>query len=121
MADRLGIVVRRGPYGRIHAAEALRHAGGAVAKGWEVAVILLGDGVYTAMPYQFSPDGSWISLSDALHGLLNQSGSRLGLYVHDRSLTERGLEPSDIFRQCRVVGMDLISRVLAESGRVLVF
>ena len=121
MADRLGIVVRRGPYGRIHAAEALRHAGGALAKGWEVVVILLGDGVYTVMPYQFSPDGSWISLSDALHGLLERAGGRLGLYVHDRSVTERGLEASDVLQECRLVGMDRISRLLAESGRVLIF
>lgn len=121
MADRLGVLVRRGPYGRIQAAEALRHAGGALGKGWEVKLILLGDGVSTAVPYQFSPDGSWVSFSDALGTLLESSSGRLELYVHDQSLTGRGLEQSDLFKECRLVTMDEVARLLAESGRVLIF
>jgi len=121
VADRLGILVRRGPYGRIQAAEALRHAGGALGKGWEVQLILLGDGVFTAVPYQVSPDGSWISLSDALGALLESSSGRLELYAHDQSLAGRGLEQSDLFKECRPVPMDEVARLLAESDRVLIF
>ena len=121
MADRLAILLRRGPYGRIQAAEALRHAGGACAKGWEVRLILMGDGIYTALPYQFSPEGSWIALSEAMRDLLDKQDGRMELYVDERSLEERGLGRSDLFRECRLVAVGEIARLLEESTRVLIF
>jgi len=121
MADRLGILLRHGPYGRIHAAEALRHAGGAVAKGWEVTLILMGDGVYSGLPHQCSSDGAWTNLADAMRTLLEKSGSGIRLCVDEQSLVERGLGRSDLFGECRLVTMDEVAKLMTESRQVLIF
>ena len=121
MTSQLTILLRHGPYGRIQAAEALRHAGGALGKGWEVALILLGDGVYTGLPYQYSPDGTWIDLSETMRALLDESDGRMKLCVDERSLEERGLTGSSLYRECHVGTMAEIAALLTESGRVLIF
>ena len=121
MADRLGILLRHGPYGRIQAAEALRHAGAALAKGWEVTLILTGDGVYSGLPHQCSSDGAWTNLADSMQTLLEKSESRIRLCVDEPSLAERGLGRSDLFGECRLVTMDEIAGLLTESSQVLIF
>ena len=121
MADRVNILLRHGPYGKIHAAEALRHAGGALSKGWEVTLILVGDGVHAGLPYHVSPGDSWMALSEVLRNLLDESDGRLGLFVHDRSLEERGLGRYDLFKESRLVTTDGVAKLLAGSGRTLIF
>jgi sulfur relay (sulfurtransferase) DsrF/TusC family protein len=121
MADRLGILLRHSPYGRIQAAEALRHAGGALAKGWEVTLILMGDGVYSGLPHQCSSDGAWTNLADSMRKLLKESDGRIRLCVDEQSLAERGLGRSDLFGDCRLVSMEELAKLLTESSQVLIF
>jgi sulfur relay (sulfurtransferase) complex TusBCD TusD component (DsrE family) len=52
MPSLLCLVLDRGPYGSIEAAKAIRHAGGALGKGWEVVLGFVGDGVYTVLAGQ---------------------------------------------------------------------
>src|SRR3990167_2103690 len=66
----LSLAVKQGPSGTTSPAEAIRHAGGALGKGWEVVLAFLGNSVYTALPGQAPlPDG-WLSLSEALGGIV---------------------------------------------------
>ena len=71
--DTLCILVHRPPYGRIHAAEAIRHLNGASAYGLKVTAILLGDGVYLAKRSQAPGTTGWTDLSSALHDSLGHA------------------------------------------------
>lgn len=57
MAKRFLIVLRHAPYGRLDAAEAVRHLNGAAAHGLEAGLLLLGDGIYLAKAGQTAAVG----------------------------------------------------------------
>lgn len=65
MGKRFLIVLRHAPYGRLDAAEAVRHLSGASANGFEAALLLLDDGVYLAKSGQVAAPG-WTELAAAL-------------------------------------------------------
>ena len=79
MASLLCLVVDRSPYGGIEPAEAIRHAGGALGKGWEVVLAFTGQSVYTALRGQSPPAGKWLSLSEALTKLIADGRERVRL------------------------------------------
>lgn len=64
MAKRFLVVLRHAPYGRLDAAEAVRHLNGAVANDLEAAALLLDDGIYLARTGQM-PAAGWRELSAA--------------------------------------------------------
>ena len=59
MPSLLCLVLDRSPYGSIEPAEAIRHAGGALGKGWEVVLAFMGQSVSTALRGQSPPAGEW--------------------------------------------------------------
>ncbi|MEW6233346.1 MAG: DsrE family protein, partial [Chloroflexota bacterium] len=72
MAESLCILVRKPPYGTIHAAEALRHAGGALKSSLKVTLVMIDDGVYLAKDWQQSADLDWVNLAEAVKRLIAQ-------------------------------------------------
>jgi sulfur relay (sulfurtransferase) complex TusBCD TusD component (DsrE family) len=66
----LAILVRQAPYTTIGPAEAVRHAGGALAAGWDVRLLLVDDGVYLARGAQAAGQTGYVSLSQALGKLM---------------------------------------------------
>src|SRR3990172_12836494 len=91
MPSLLCLVVEHRPYGSIEPAEAIRHAGGALGKGWEVVLAFMGQSVYTALQGQSPPAGEWLSLSAALTKLLDDGKGRARVLVDARALDARGL------------------------------
>jgi len=115
----LCILVRRPPYGTIHAAEALRHAGGALGEGLDVAVALVDDGVYLARDGQNVGDTGYTGLSPVLFKLLAK-GARV--HVHAPSAQARGLLADEHF----VPAIELVddaglAGLLAEASTVMVY
>lgn len=121
MPSLLCLVVDRAPYGSIEAAEAIRHAGGALGKGWEVVLGLMGDAVYAALPGQASPSGEWVSLSTAVADVIERGGGRARVVVDEGSLKARDLSADDLVPAVRTVSQDEIARAMVACDRTLLF
>lgn len=119
MANSLCILIRRPPYGQIHSAEAIRHAGGALNEGIPTTIVLIDDGVYLARDGQNVGDTAWTALAPALMKTLAK-GARV--LLHAPSARTRGLLDGEHF----VVGVELVedaacAQALAESSAVMVY
>ena len=122
MTDTVCLIIRKAPYGKINAAEAVRHVNGALASGLEPLVILMGDGVYLARDNQQAAKAGWTSLSDALSQVpAVKGGERARFYVHQESLADRGIEPHDLMKQFKVVSSQEMAGFVASCPRVLLF
>lgn len=117
----LCLVLDRAPYGSLQPAEAIRHAGGAVGKGWEVVLAFVGDSVYTALSGQSPPPGAWVSLSEALEGLVALGNGRARVVVDHDALAARGLGPGDLVPGIRLAATGEIAAAMAECDTTLVF
>jgi sulfur relay (sulfurtransferase) DsrF/TusC family protein len=115
------LVLDRGPYGSIEPAEAVRHAGGALGKGWEVVLALAGDAVYAAQPGQMTTNGEWVSLSTALAELIDHAGPRGHVLVETGSLDARDLSPDALVPGVRAVSCAEIARAMVTCDRTLLF
>lgn len=115
------LVVDRAPYGSIEPAEAVRHAGGALGKGWDVVLGLMGDGVYTVVTGQSSPGGEWVALSAAVADLINRGRERACVLVEDDSLEARGLSTDDLVTGVRAISRAEIARAMVACDRTLLF
>lgn len=121
MGRSLSILVDRGPYGSLQPAEAIRHAQGAVGKGWEVVLALTGDAVLTALAGQAPPPGEWVPLSRALAELLEAGEGRAAVLVEAEALEARRVPQGDLVPGSRAVALREIARALARVERALVF
>ncbi len=86
----LAILVRQAPYTALGPAEAVRHAGGALADGWDVRLLLVDDGVYLARDGQAAGQTGYVSLSGALAKVMAKGALVMLL---DRSAQMRGVVP----------------------------
>lgn len=121
MSRSLCVLVDHAPYGGLQPAEAIRHARGALGKGWEVTLAFIGNGVYTLLPGQSVPAGEWVCLSEATSELIGEGKERASVLVEEKSLEARGLSASDLIPGVRPVSLNKIAEALARSDRTLVF
>jgi len=115
------LVVDHVPYGSLQPAEAIRHAGGALGKGWGVVLAFMGAGVYTALPGQSPPAGEWISLSQALAELIESGKERVQVLVDRDSLDTFGLSADDLVFGLKPVPLEEMARAIAGCDRALIF
>ncbi len=121
MPSLLCLVLDRGLYGSIEAAEAIRHAGGALGKGREVVLGFVGDGVYTVLAGQSSPGSDWVCLPTAVTELIDKGGARARVLVDRISLETRGLSVSDLIARVQPASSGEIAHAMAACDRTLVF
>lgn len=121
MGKALLVLVDRPPYGSIQPAEALRHARGALTKGWDVVLTLAGDGVYTALPDQAPRTGEWVSLSGAVSQFMEEGRGRGVVLAETGALATRGISASDLIPGIQPVALRELASVLARADRVLIF
>jgi len=115
----LTILIRRPPYGQIHAAEAIRHLGGALSEAIQTNVLLVDDGVYVARDGQDVGNTAWTSLVPPLTKSIAK-GARV--YLHTPSAQARGLLTDEHF----VIGVEQVddaglAHLLTESDLVMVY
>ncbi len=115
----LTILIRRPPYGQIHAAEAIRHLGGALGEGIQTNVLLVDDGVYVARDRQDAGNTGFTSLTEPLAKSIAK-GARV--YLHIPSAQARGLLTDEHF----VIGVEQVddvglARLLTESELAMVY
>jgi sulfur relay (sulfurtransferase) DsrF/TusC family protein len=121
MPSLLCLVLDEAPYGALSPAEAIRHAGGAVGKGWEVVLAFMGDSVYTLLPGQAPPPGEWVCLSEAVTDLIEAGNGRAQVLADQVSLEARGLSASDLVAGVRAAPIDEIAHTMADCDRTLMF
>lgn len=128
MPKSLCVIIRRGPYGMIHAAEALRLVNGGVAYGITTAAILIDDGVYVAKDSQNTEQTHWTSLSDTLKRTIQLSiesddgiENRAQIYVHEESMKEKGLDNKDLVEGVKVIDHSELAEIIANADAIAVF
>lgn len=115
------LVLDHVPYGSLNPAEAIRHATGAIGKGWEVVLAFTGDGVYTLLSGQSPPTGEWICLSEAVTDFMDAGEERARVLVDRPSLDARGLSAKDLIPRVRPAPLEEIARAMADCDRTLLF
>lgn len=121
MAKSLCVLVDRGPYSSIQPAEAIRHALGALGKGWEAVLALTGDAVLTALPGQSPPAGEWICLGEAVAQFIREGNGQATVLVEEQALEARGLRASDLIDGARPASVAEIAGAMARCDRILTF
>jgi sulfur relay (sulfurtransferase) complex TusBCD TusD component (DsrE family) len=115
------LVTDRAPYGSIGPAEAVRHATGALGKGWEAAIALMGDAVYAALSGQSPPPGEWIPLSRSLADFIEAGDGRAEVLVEGAALDARRLSTADLVPGVRAATLDEIAAATVRCERTLAF
>ncbi len=119
MKNSLCILIRRPPFGQIHAAEALRHLGGALAEKLDACAVLLDDGVYAARAEQNVAGTDWTALSPVWSQHLAK-GARL--YIHAPSARARGWQDNAQFiAGAQWIEDDALAQLLADADAVMVY
>ena len=120
------IIVRHGPYGGFQAAEALRHANGAITLGFRPIFIMLDDGVYLAKEGQDPQNSSWLPLDATLgeviaRGLYEIKDTPGEFYVEKESIEQRGLDVEQLVEGLELIDRQRISELVAKYNLQLVF
>ena len=120
------IVVRHGPYGGFQAAEALRHANGAITLGFRPIFIMLDDGVYLAKEGQDPQNSSWLPLDATLgeviaRGLYEIKDTPGEFYVEKESIEQRGLDAEQLVEGLELIDRQKVSELVAKYNLQLVF
>jgi sulfur relay (sulfurtransferase) DsrF/TusC family protein len=122
MNDSLCILVRRAPYGTIHAAEAFRHLVGALSFGLKVTMILVDDGVYMAKENQKAETFGWTSLSKSLNAFLSsKSGKNIKVYIHNPSIKSRGIKNNQLIKGIELINDERLVKFLGTSHSLMLF
>lgn len=126
MSRDLLIIIRHGPYGGFQAAEALRHANGALSLGFRPIVVLVDDGVYLAQTGQDPGSSEWLALGGTLEeiiarGLYERKESPAEFYADLDSLRQRGINPEDLVEGMEPIAHDRIAELMASRHLQMIF
>ncbi len=114
----LSIVLTTPPYGRIEAAEAIRHALGAVAEEFETAVILFDGGVLLAKKGQDEGDSGFTALGSSLSDIAEMGGRVL---ADKSSLNSFEISRDDLVEGVEVKSGYELSEIIKSSVKTMVF
>ena len=112
----LCILIRRVPYGVIHAVEALRHVGGALDSGLRVNLVLVDDGVHVAKRDQQTEGSDWFNLGLRLQELIASAPAGvLHAAAEEGSLTARGMTAVDLLDGIEIIDEAELAHRLASA------
>jgi tRNA 2-thiouridine synthesizing protein C len=119
MGNKVAVLMRKAPYGSVYAAEGFRSIMGTGVFEMDISVVFVDDGVYALVKGQ-NPTGLDMKPLGEGFPMLPDFGVTK-FYVHDRSLSERGLAPDDLVMDVEVVDDAGVAHVLKSCGIVLPF
>ncbi len=119
MGDTVAILMRKAPYGSVYTAEGFRTTMGIAVFEMNISVIFLDDGVYALLKEQDPSELDMKPLGDGFLMLRDFDVEKF--YVHDESLTERGLTTDDLVMEVEVIGAAQIAQIMETAGKVLPF
>ena len=114
----IAMILKRSPYGDINAAEAVRHALGAVAGELSVDLILIDGGVLLAKKGQDDKGTGFTNLESTLNDCIEMGVS---VYVDVASLKAKGVEANDIVEHVKLVGTKEIAGLTKDAQSTMIF
>jgi tRNA 2-thiouridine synthesizing protein D len=117
MAD-IAMILKRSPYGDINAAEAVRHALGALADERSVNLILVDGGVTLAKKGQDDSGTGFTNLEGALRDCLDMG---VTVYADGPSLKAQRVETGDLVEGVNAVGGREIAELVKEAKKTMIF
>jgi sulfur relay (sulfurtransferase) DsrF/TusC family protein len=114
----LAILLTKEPYGEINAAEAVRHALGAVAEDLEVSFLLTDGGVFLALKEQETGSTGFMNLGVSLSDCVDMGVS---VYANSPSIEHANLNISDLVDGVQVIEEKEASNLIGESDQVIIY
>jgi len=119
MGNKVAVLMRKAPYGSVYTAEGFRSIMGIGVFEMDISVVFVDDGVYALVKGQDPVELDMKPLGDGFPMLPDFDVTKF--YVHDRSLSERGVTPDDLVMDVEIVDDEGVARVLRSCGVVLPF
>jgi sulfur relay (sulfurtransferase) DsrF/TusC family protein len=114
----LCIVLSRPPYGDVEAAEALRHAMGAVGEELSTVLLLLSGGVMLAKKGQEAGQSGLTGLEETLRDCLDMG---VEVLLEEASVKSWGLSRDELPQSARLVSTQEAAQVLKKAGKTFIF
>ena len=114
----VAMILRKPPYGDINAAEAVRHALGAVSGDWKVSLVLVDGGVLLARGGQDDTGSGFTNLEEALKDCCAMD---VGVYAEDLSLEEYSVKAEDMVPGVQVRAGSDIASIIKSADKTLIF
>jgi uncharacterized protein involved in oxidation of intracellular sulfur len=115
---KIAMILRKPPYGDINAAEAVRHAIGAVSGNVSTTLILLDGGVELARKGQDASDTGFTDLADTLRGCVDMG---IEVFADKLSVMERGMKEEDILDGVKAADESQLAAVLKQADASMIF
>jgi tRNA 2-thiouridine synthesizing protein C len=119
MGNTVAILMRKAPYGSVYTAEGFRSMMGIGVFEMDINVVFVDDGVYALVKGQDPAELDMKPLGEGFPMLPDFGVSKF--YVHEQSLSERGLTSDDLVMDVEILDDAGAARVLESSGIVLPF
>jgi predicted peroxiredoxin len=114
----VAMLLKRSPYGDINAAEAVRHALGAVSQELSVDLILLEGGVLLAKKGQDDRGTGFTNLESTLKDCIDMG---VAVYADTASLKARGVAAADLVDNVKIVGAKEIAGIVKDATSTMIF
>lgn len=114
----VAMILKRSPYGDINAAEAVRHALGAVSFEMNVDLILVGGGVLLAKKGQDDTGTGFTNLEDVLKDCLDLD---VAVYADIASLEAQRVASNDLMEKVKPVNAKEIAGLMKEASSTMIF
>jgi sulfur relay (sulfurtransferase) DsrF/TusC family protein len=114
----VAMILKRSPYGDINAAEAVRHALGAMSFDMTVDLILVDGGVLLAKKGQDDTGTGFTNLEGTLKDCLEMGVS---VYADAASLKAQRVEANDLVDNVKTVSSKEIAGLLKETKATMIF
>lgn len=114
----VAMILKRSPYGDINAAEAVRHALGAVSFEMSVDLILIDGGVLLAKKGQDDTGTGFTNLESTLQDCLDMG---VAVYADVASLKSQRVASNDLLENVKLVGSKEIAGLLKEAKATMIF
>jgi len=115
---KIAMILRKPPYGDINAAEAVRHALGAVSGEIAVSLILVDGGVQLAKKGQDDTGTGYTNLEATLKDCVEMG---VEVFVDSLSLIEQDLKKEDVVEGVEVVNESAIASLLKQADSTMIF
>ena len=116
MVESVVIVITKVPYGHESVYGGLYTAIACLERDLPATVILLGDGVYSAMKGQDSEILGYPCIEDLFYTL----SPKVKIYVHEKSMIERGIERDRLIEIVEVIDDQRLLALLREHGEAII-
>jgi tRNA 2-thiouridine synthesizing protein D len=114
----IAMILKRSPYGDINAAEAVRHALGAVAFEMNVELILVDGGVLLAKKGQDDTGTGFTNLESTLKDCLEMG---VAVYADAGSLKDHGVVSDDLVENVKLASAKEIAGLVKEAKTTMIF